>query len=316
MRRFILALRDKFLEKKEIETPTQKKVRAFVHEVDKKLVQFGAAYSKWERGAMPRKKFINVLDRLVTETKQEFLKFARNDEEFKRIVDASDDLFANKINRLEMLLYSLKQSDSDKDDFQKASANFKSYVDNDEVEEDASQIQAAQLRKKFRSYRGFDEVAKGAVEVVREERSEDLQKFRISIKTVVGGNDFSKILDDHSFTNWRTIVVNLLRNAVEAVISAIETSSDFPDDRRDIRVRLDATGKVFLFEISDRGCGMDKATQDHLFKQGYSTKGQRGISQGGVGLSEETKAFIERYGSILLNSQKDVGTTFLIRITR
>ena len=71
--------------------------------------------------------------------------------------------------------------------------------------------------------------------------------------------------------------------------------------------------RVYRFEFSDDGCGMDAATRDQIFDPFFTTKE---IGKGtGLGLSIAHGIVVEKHhGKLFVNSIQGEGTTFTIEI--
>ena len=106
-------------------------------------------------------------------------------------------------------------------------------------------------------------------------------------------------------TALRSAMVNILENAVEACLE----DSRKPSHHVGFGVRIE-DGHV-VFEISDDGVGMDTEMQERLFALFFSSKGQKGT---GLGLFIARKVIQRHQGTISVNSQPGVGTTFSIHI--
>lgn len=91
----------------------------------------------------------------------------------------------------------------------------------------------------------------------------DLVQKRVD--TVVEIVDDTRILTDKQAT--QQILVNLIRNAIEAVAQVAGT--------RVLRVKVHRAGEHIQFEVQDNGCGISADDLSRLFRQGFTTK-QRG----------------------------------------
>lgn len=110
--------------------------------------------------------------------------------------------------------------------------------------------------------------------------------------------DASLTLDKERFAN---IIFHLLDNAQHATA-----------DDGQIRIILDASAEQLKIEISDTGSGMTADFIEHrLFKPFDTTKGNAGM---GIGVYD-AKTFIEQAGgSIKVQSQPGLGTTFQLKL--
>ncbi len=294
-------------------------IRTFIHEMDKKLLQLDVAYKRWENGGIDRKKFISILDNAITQMREEFMSEAQRSPSLLQQRDQAGELFVEKITRLELLSFNLKNVSEDREKFDRVSTEIKACMDDNKARSDHEPTAAFNTKElimqKLKNFHGFDEVIEEAIKIVKDERETDFRTKGINIHKVTPGEQLSRILIEDDFVAWRTVVVNMLRNAIDAVLTAMGNINEFDETRKRITVRLDKFEKMLTIEVSDRGCGMDDEAKQKLFESGFSTKGKRGIV-GGMGLNADVRQLIERYGSMTFNSQLNIGTTFLIRIMR
>jgi polar amino acid transport system substrate-binding protein len=99
------------------------------------------------------------------------------------------------------------------------------------------------------------------------------------------------------------VLINLLVNAGQAM----------PDDGRGlIKVRTGEDQGNIVVEIEDNGKGMTEKTRKMIFDPFFTTKRAKGGT--GLGLAIAFKILDEHNGSISVESELNVGTTFTIRI--
>ena len=97
----------------------------------------------------------------------------------------------------------------------------------------------------------------------------------------------------------RQALVNLLKNAAES------SSAGSP-----IELSITADEQNLFLSVKDYGCGIDPEQMEHLFEPFHTTK-----SYGtGLGLPIVKKIITSHNGAISINSGKEAGTTFLIRL--
>ncbi|MCR5289479.1 MAG: sensor histidine kinase [Treponema sp.] len=104
-------------------------------------------------------------------------------------------------------------------------------------------------------------------------------------------------------TELITIIGNLFENAIEAINAQIS------EGLRNITLQIteDNTGLLIMF--SDTGIGMTQDIIDHIFEEGFSTKGQKGR---GYGMYLLQKLVNRNHGTIEIDSDPGYGTTFTI----
>lgn len=98
-------------------------------------------------------------------------------------------------------------------------------------------------------------------------------------------------------------IMNLISNARDALLSKSGGT---------IRIETANEGKNLIFKIKDNGCGIEKKNLDKIFITFFTTKG---VGQGtGLGLTITQDIIKEMNGSITVESEIGVGTTFTLRI--
>ena len=96
---------------------------------------------------------------------------------------------------------------------------------------------------------------------------------------------------------------NLLSNAVR-----------YSDDDTTIKVRAWTEGKEFCLSVSDEGYGIPDHEKESIFEPYYRGESSSNIAGTGIGLNLVKRLIEMHNGSIDLESQVGVGTTFTIRI--
>ncbi len=96
------------------------------------------------------------------------------------------------------------------------------------------------------------------------------------------------------------IYMNLLINAVHAL-------ENRPNPTITVKMRHENSGVKMWF--ADNGCGMSEEIKSNLFKPFFTTKKDKGT---GIGLSTTQRIVNESAGTIQVESQEGVGTTFII----
>lgn len=101
----------------------------------------------------------------------------------------------------------------------------------------------------------------------------------------------------------RQILTNLVSNAIK-----------YSPEGKDVYIHLDYTDAEVILKVSDEGIGIPKADLPHLFEPFHRAANVGTISGTGLGLVITREAVELHGGTITVESQQNVGTTFLIRI--
>ena len=112
------------------------------------------------------------------------------------------------------------------------------------------------------------------------------------------------------------IILNMSINAMHAIDGngqlTIRTSNE--QINQQVAQFLDIpTGDYVLLSMTDTGCGMDKATKEHIFEPFFSTKGEQGT---GLGLSQVYGFVHSTGGAIKVYSELGQGTQFALYFPR
>lgn len=103
--------------------------------------------------------------------------------------------------------------------------------------------------------------------------------------------------------NLIQVIINLISNSIQAYNGKINETIYFT---------IDCTKNDISIKIKDNGCGINKETQEKLFKEMITTKGKNGT---GLGLYMSYSTIKGNFGgNITFNSKENVGTTFIITI--
>ena len=110
----------------------------------------------------------------------------------------------------------------------------------------------------------------------------------------------------------KQVFINLIRNALEAMPQGGDLSINSKICLDGRRLTAPPQQKVVEIKISDTGCGMDEHTLKNAFEPFYTSK------RGGLGLGLTIcKEIIEQHQGIIgVESQKDKGTTFTIKLPK
>lgn len=133
----------------------------------------------------------------------------------------------------------------------------------------------------------------------------DFEKNNIEIDLKLCDFNQKIMIDEKLF---RDVVMNILGNAKQAIIQKQDLQESVENSK--ISVLTDFDSEKFILNISDTGCGMDEETASKVFEPYFTTK----ATGTGLGLTMAYKIIREFNGDISVESKKDEGTTFTIKI--
>lgn len=133
----------------------------------------------------------------------------------------------------------------------------------------------------------------------------DFEKNNIEIDLKLCNFNQKIMIDEKLF---RDVVMNILGNAKQAIIQKQNLQESVENSK--ISVLTDFDSEKFTLNISDTGCGMDEETASKVFEPYFTTK----ATGTGLGLTMAYKIIREFNGDISVESKKDEGTTFTIKI--
>lgn len=145
------------------------------------------------------------------------------------------------------------------------------------------------------------------LEVIRgleEFLSQELRKRSITLVTRFPDHPVALDVDREEFTRMMT---NLMSNGIK-----------YNRDGGELRVSVEEEGDQLLFSIADSGIGMTSEERTQLFRQFYRAKNEqtRAIPGTGLGLSIVKRLVDSYHGTITVDSEFGVGTTFHVRLPR
>ncbi|MGH4138664.1 ATP-binding protein [Clostridium sp.] len=101
-------------------------------------------------------------------------------------------------------------------------------------------------------------------------------------------------------TEIREVFINIIANAVDAMPSGGK-----------IQVITKNKASKVIIEIRDNGTGMNQKIQKKIFEPFFTTKGNNGS---GLGLSISYNIIISHKGSIKIESEENIGTSFIVKL--
>ena len=108
-------------------------------------------------------------------------------------------------------------------------------------------------------------------------------------------------------THFTNVIVNILDNAIKYT----------PESRAPIiDVTTENVGTNILLRIKDQGSGMSKAAQKRVFEKFYRehTGDRHDVKGHGLGLAYVKRIVEDHQGHISVESEKDKGSTFIIKL--
>ena len=122
------------------------------------------------------------------------------------------------------------------------------------------------------------------------------------IKTFLDADKSSILANDTHFTN---VIVNILDNAIK-----------YSPEAPEIEVYTENVGNNILLKIKDHGSGMSKAAQKRVFEKFYReyTGNIHNVKGHGLGLAYVKRIVEDHQGHIKVESEKDKGSTFTIKL--
>jgi signal transduction histidine kinase len=96
----------------------------------------------------------------------------------------------------------------------------------------------------------------------------------------------------------------------------MENALKYTQEGGSIRVRLIRSGRDAVFTVSDNGPGIPKEDQTHIFDRFYRVDKARSRDTGGtgLGLSIVHQMVLMHGGSISVESEEGVGSTFTVEL--
>lgn len=95
-------------------------------------------------------------------------------------------------------------------------------------------------------------------------------------------------------------------------INLIDNSVKFSPQKGKVKLKLHQKDSQVIFRILDNGCGMDEEMKNHIFDRFYQGDGSHATEGNGIGLTIVEKIVRLHKGTITVDSEAGIGTTFTV----
>ena len=101
-----------------------------------------------------------------------------------------------------------------------------------------------------------------------------------------------------------------------AISNLVENAIKYNNEHGYVKLSLDADHQFFTITVEDNGLGIPQESIEQIFERFYRVdkSHSREIGGTGLGLSIARNAILVHRGSIKVESEEGVGTTFLVRV--
>jgi len=148
----------------------------------------------------------------------------------------------------------------------------------------------------------LSDIVRDAIDITRPRWRDDAEAAGIKYEVRLDWNTEEELLINGEPSDLRDVFVNIILNALDAMIVGGSIIIHASADETTVRVSL-----------TDSGTGMTEETISSIFDPFYTTKGTSGL---GMGLSESYRTIERHGGRIEVDSQPSRGTTFVIFLPR
>lgn len=151
-----------------------------------------------------------------------------------------------------------------------------------------------------------------------------LKKEAFNVSNLVEGilknyeNEFIKKKIKIHFSKNNVILNADKDKIIQVFVNLISNSLRYTESGGNIFIGIEEVKNKVKIEVSDSGIGIDETKLDNIFERFYRTDKSRNKYTGGTGIGLTiVKTIINAHnGKIEVNSQKDVGTTFIIYLPK
>ncbi|MDP3024021.1 MAG: HAMP domain-containing sensor histidine kinase [candidate division Zixibacteria bacterium] len=269
-----------------------------IHERKKKVASLEMILSTWEKGE-GISTHLNYFKDLIGQ-----LKIILKDQREHLLITSSDPFLWFRLrSQVLKIERDLKKIEKDKQEIQEIKKRLSIF--SDEIEEI--------LEKATRKFTfTLNEVIRESVKIVRTEKDRILKEKGIKLEERYEDIGERFRLPYKSYRDWQKLISNLIRNGVEAVeTKLLATSYKLPAGV--VRVLVGGKGDEVVIMVEDNGIGMDEKIKETFYKRGFTQGKEAGL---GLGITEETVEFVNKYGSWNIESKINEGTRIEIKINK
>ena len=270
-----------------------------IHEREKKIASLEMILSTWEKGESISTHLDYFRD-LISQ-----LKIILKDQRENLLMISSDPfLWVRLRSKVLKIERALEKIEKDKQEIQEIKKKLSIFSDEiEKILEKATQKFTFTLNK----------VIKESVKIVRTEKDRVLKEKGIKIEERYEDIGERFRLSYKNYKEWQKLIANLIRNGVEAVEQKLSATSSKLQAGGVVRVLVGGKGDDVAMMVEDNGIGMDEKTKETFYKRGFTQGKETGL---GLGITEETIEFINRYGSWDIESNINEGTRIEIKIEK
>lgn len=126
--------------------------------------------------------------------------------------------------------------------------------------------------------------------------------------TLRDGSHFSNT-DMHIPTE---VLITVIGNLIENAFESMNAKEPNPSNPNELIIGLFSKEDSILITVDDTGLGISEENKQHIFENGFSTKGENR----GTGLYQ-VKTMVENFGGLItVDSQENVGTSFFVYFSK
>lgn len=142
-------------------------------------------------------------------------------------------------------------------------------------------------------------------------------KFNLSEKVIEQVLLFEQIIDDKKLNLTTDIKEDIYINADSSLIeiicnNLISNAIKFTNIGGDIHISLKKNDGLYELKIKDTGCGIDQESGKHIFDKFYQADTSHAKEGNGLGLALVKKVIDVIGGTIKVESELGIGTTFIV----